>query len=331
MVLRLDSSDLGSKVEIKGTLYLTTIRIVFVPSVMNTYFTAIDLPLQGITDDKFEQPIFGSNHLMGTIAPVPGRGLVNPAKFRLYFHDGGAGTFLHVYFGLMEKIHHAPRVSVTSHPPPLFTPPQMQSFMEEQQAYIDPSDPSVLYIAQPEVTQVMAPGIQPNSGVPNGGWGVPPSNNPGMYPPPTTTAVQTQYSEDPTNPTKPTPTAPPSYSSTSSSTTTIITSGIPPSQVNQLPPVNPSYANFSTTSSTQPQPNPAYYNSNSGYGPPAMIYNQQQPQQAPPNSYPPTAYPPTAYPPTGYGPPAMYAPQQPGQQPAPNSQYGNTTVIRGLF
>jgi hypothetical protein len=335
MVFRIESSELGSKVEIKGTLYLTTIRIVFVPSITNTYFTAIDLPLQGITQDKFEQPIFGSNYLQGTIAPVPGRGLINPAKFRLYFHDGGAGTFLHVYFGLMEKLHHTPRVSVNTHPPPLFTAPQLQSFIEEQQAYVDPSDPSVLYIAQPEVTQVTAPGVIPNTGVPNGGWNnFPPPQQPmpsssgsqgssGYYVGGNAPMMMNQNNnldEDPSVPSYPSKSSvssyppqqtgvPPSVPNmypppvSSSSTTTIITSGIvvpPSSSPSSVPQINPTYANYATNNSNayppmSSQPQPNPAY-NSGYGAPVMMYNQQQPSS---QTMPPNnSYPPTmTYPP----------------------------------
>jgi hypothetical protein len=62
----------GALVERAGSLYLTSLRIVFVLDRPEEHLTGVDIPLATLADADFNQPLFGANNLSGTIAPVRG-------------------------------------------------------------------------------------------------------------------------------------------------------------------------------------------------------------------------------------------------------------------
>jgi len=161
--IQLDADILGvRKYQHKGSLYLSTLRMVFVkdpsagvgwfgmggetPSDMITF----DLPLSLVRNEKFNQPIFGCNNVEGVCLPLPG----TPANthFRLSFYEGGVGTFLPLFFDLLNRN----RLGPVHSPSGLggdFTS-QLQSGRFMQAAYIDPNDPTTLYIqTQPAQAQ----------------------------------------------------------------------------------------------------------------------------------------------------------------------------------
>jgi hypothetical protein len=185
------SSALGRQTLKNARLLVTTLRLCVIADKPNAAgLQAFDLPLAGISQEDFKQPIFvrdhtvallsslgtprslsalpslslslplscartlflsqGANFLQCTVAPVPGRGLESPATAKLYFFSGGAGTFLRVFFALMDKYQRAPEPARAA----WLAPAQMQSWMTQQTAYVDPSDPSRLFLAQPTVAQM---------------------------------------------------------------------------------------------------------------------------------------------------------------------------------
>lgn len=135
-----------AKLSLKGQIYLTTVRISFVPDARTSAVQAVDLPLQGISEEDFKQPIFGSNYLTGTVAPVPGRGLGGPSKFRLYFTHGGCNTFLKFFFAIMEKYKMADEAARRAF---LASQRAVQSFIVDLNAYVDAGDPTTVFIVQP--------------------------------------------------------------------------------------------------------------------------------------------------------------------------------------
>jgi hypothetical protein len=170
VVLKLTSDSPSlSKIEAKGELVVTTVRMCFLPTHPVGAFTGLDIPFSGITGEDFKQPIFGANALEGTVAPVPGRGLDRPARFRLAFNEGGCGTFLHVFFGLIERHRKADEEARRA----FFTAPRaVETFIHEQQAYVDPSDPSILFIVQPAAAAVQPTyAAPPPTSAANAGWG----------------------------------------------------------------------------------------------------------------------------------------------------------------
>ena len=140
-----------------GVIYLTTVRICFVLSQPSATFAAFDIPLQGISGEAFKQPIFGANHLDVTVAPVPGRGLSVPTLVQLTFNEGGCNTFLRIFYELMGRVH-AQREAGSG----ALAAPAVPAVLEEvHSAYVAASDPTVLYLVQPQ---------QPQPQPQQGGW-----------------------------------------------------------------------------------------------------------------------------------------------------------------
>jgi len=131
----------------QAMMYLTTSRVVLVPKkpVMmkdGFQFTSFELPLPGLANEKFNQPIFGANYLSGTVPPAPGMGLESEATFKITFHKGGAGTFLRLFFRAIVD---------TRNPQGQNLSMEIQSGNLEALAVTDPSDPSVVYLQQPNI------------------------------------------------------------------------------------------------------------------------------------------------------------------------------------
>ena len=57
----------------QGELHVSTIRMVFVTDGGGGEMQAFDLPMANITNEKFNQPIFGANNITGTVAAVRAR------------------------------------------------------------------------------------------------------------------------------------------------------------------------------------------------------------------------------------------------------------------
>ncbi len=63
--------DLGQGVSERSvTIYLTSLRLVFVPERVEEKFGGLEVPLATLPDGEFNQPIFGANNLTGTAPPV---------------------------------------------------------------------------------------------------------------------------------------------------------------------------------------------------------------------------------------------------------------------
>jgi hypothetical protein len=138
----------------RGLMFLTTSRIVFVsqPPVQlgngAPPFVSFELPLRGLTAEKFNQPVFGANYLSGRAACVPGMGLTGDASFSLTFNEGGAGTFLSLFFRALAESR-LPAEQASAHATLRSTVIATGSFREL--AVIDPNDPSIIYVTQPAI------------------------------------------------------------------------------------------------------------------------------------------------------------------------------------
>ena len=117
--IQLDAEVLGMrKYQHKGDLFLSTLRMVFVRDARASTgwfglggeapsdLVAYDLPLSLVRSERFNQPIFGCNNVEGVCLPLPG----TPADthFRLSFYEGGVGTFLPLFFDLLNRNRHGP-------------------------------------------------------------------------------------------------------------------------------------------------------------------------------------------------------------------------------
>lgn len=129
-----------------GNLVLTTLRIVFVcnksvPLGEGMSFDAFDLPLTTLSEEKFEQPIFGANYLRGKVQPIENGGLPGPASFRLTFREGGCGTFLYFFLRALREVRGG---SLT-----LGSIAASGTLQTESAAFVDPNDPTTIYVVQP--------------------------------------------------------------------------------------------------------------------------------------------------------------------------------------
>merc|ERR1712146_49694 len=81
--------------------------------------------------------------MSGHTSPLPGDGAPlagGPSKFSLTFNHGGCGTFLPLFFKLMVEVQPSAQAATSQ---------AAQDGRLSQVAYVDPSDPSVLYLTQP--------------------------------------------------------------------------------------------------------------------------------------------------------------------------------------
>jgi len=169
-VLRRDAVDFevdkvtearGSKLSGRGTAYLSNYRIVFVLSKPVDSIQAFDLPLVYVHEEKFNQPIFFCNNLAGKVHPVipegANRALYAPHFFKIMFKEGGTGTFIPLFMNLIKSIRAAQRMVEEVQPsaPPAEPLPAAPAPVDEmmRHAYIDPSDPTKLYLQQPYESQ----------------------------------------------------------------------------------------------------------------------------------------------------------------------------------
>lgn len=170
----------GGKWAAKGTLYMSSVRMVFVasrptpaPSGAATPLHAFDMPLLYISGEKFNQPIFGCNNISGRVLPVQGSPEAAPSgpsvqlphNFTIYFMEGGVGTFLPVFGNLLRGLRAANPAAASlagaaggasssasreeSSISPLPTSQPVQVLESVRSAYVDPKDPTVVYVEQP--------------------------------------------------------------------------------------------------------------------------------------------------------------------------------------
>lgn len=117
-------------------------------------WAALDIPLLLISSHKFSQPIFGANSLGGAAQAIPGGGFsgAHELRWKLTFKNGGVGTFLPIFFRLMEYIknHMSQQVGEAKEAADgegeevgLLNPMQARQIAE---GYMDPNDPSHVYM-----------------------------------------------------------------------------------------------------------------------------------------------------------------------------------------
>jgi len=134
----------GNKYTAKGFCLLTTSRVVCVNKDKSSLFKCFDLPISYISKETFEQPIFGSNYIGGVCNPLfnllPGN-----IKFKIWFTQGGCGTFVPAFFDVISKVKKSKNNRIDDK--------YMNKFSEgfANNAYIDKSDPSVIYYEQPSI------------------------------------------------------------------------------------------------------------------------------------------------------------------------------------
>ena len=137
----------GSKYTAKGYMILTTARIVCVNKDDKSLFKCFDLPLSLISKESFEQPIFGSNYLYGFCKPLMNL-LPGVIRYKIWFTEGGCGTFVPAFFNVLGNL----RKNENKSPDSKFIN-MVSNGTFAKSAYIDPNDPSILYVEQPSTIQ----------------------------------------------------------------------------------------------------------------------------------------------------------------------------------
>ena len=81
-----------NKVDAYGTLYISTLRMVFVNDKAGSENAAFDIPLATLYKESFNQPIFGANNMTGLSPPLDLPEGADHWKWCISFRNGGVGT-----------------------------------------------------------------------------------------------------------------------------------------------------------------------------------------------------------------------------------------------
>ena len=156
------SSELP-RLRAKGSLVLTSLRMVFVASpnptrVQGVDFSAFDIPLKLLFQEKFNQPIFGCNNMTGVVDPIPGMGLPSRVKWKISFTNGGVGTFLPLFARALKEMRfsNVPTATAANTPTLLNI---VQAGGLQSVAFVDPNDPSTIFVSQPSIPVVEATAV----------------------------------------------------------------------------------------------------------------------------------------------------------------------------
>ncbi|RAL38629.1 unnamed protein product [Cuscuta campestris] len=152
---KIPGPNLG-RVKAKGTIYLSNIRMVFVAKKPVGDFFAFDMPLLYVSDEKFHQPIFHCNNISASVEPVvpenENGALYSTHTIKILFKEGGCGTFVPLFFNLINSVREYHRQQTASMAQPRMDPLQAaQTPVDDmmRRAYVDPNDPTKIFLQQP--------------------------------------------------------------------------------------------------------------------------------------------------------------------------------------
>lgn len=146
-----------NKIDAYGTLYISTLRMVFVNEKQGSEQTGFDMPLATLYKESFNQPIFGANNLTGLSPPLDLPEGADHWKWCISFRNGGVGTFLPFFFQLLQEMRRRMQSASAATATPVAqgsTVPIAQAVPADvaqgfvQAAFVDPSDPTKFYIPQ---------------------------------------------------------------------------------------------------------------------------------------------------------------------------------------
>ncbi|TPX35781.1 hypothetical protein SmJEL517_g01916 [Synchytrium microbalum] len=101
-----------------GSLYLTNLRMIYVPTPLLETLKTFNVPLENVRDGKFVQPWFDANRYEGmlcdllfgslisssAVIPVPHGGLKERGTMKLTFREGGGFEFSSIFQQLRSRI-----------------------------------------------------------------------------------------------------------------------------------------------------------------------------------------------------------------------------------
>lgn len=128
--------------------YLTTHRIILVSSNPTPDFTSFDIPIATLYNESLEFPFFGNTYLKGSAPPTQNL-LPGHCHFKFWFMKGGCDKFVK---DLNQLI-----IGVRKYKNNMHTFVESSSLYNDirsgkfaQQAYVDPNDPSHVFMQQPK-------------------------------------------------------------------------------------------------------------------------------------------------------------------------------------
>lgn len=145
---------------LKGRLFVTSVRMVFTPHSASAAqnIQSIEIPFRGLWDERFHQPIFAVNNLTASVQYYDGEPFVGELSIKLEFREGGVNTFLPVFNNVLratrsELTREAAATTGGNQPPPIPSQNTVTTPREylpgQNDAFVDPSDPSRIYTTQP--------------------------------------------------------------------------------------------------------------------------------------------------------------------------------------
>jgi len=135
------------KTKATGTLFLTTQRLMFMPKKQSD--RQLDIELQGILTNKFNQPVFGANNISGTALSQGADGAEGTVKWKFAFYSGGVGTFLNVFLRMLAFVRQDDGHVTVAHASYVATPAvaEVVEQLVGSAAPMDASDPSEVWIS----------------------------------------------------------------------------------------------------------------------------------------------------------------------------------------
>ena len=129
---------------------MTTCRLVLLNSKnKDSPFKAFDIPLALLIKEKFQQPFFGANYIEGTVMPLMNI-LPGNSDFKFWMMEGGCNTFVHSFLSLVNGI----RKNKNKGPDQNLIN-QINNGTYSKTAFLDPNDPSIIYLEQPKVVKLL--------------------------------------------------------------------------------------------------------------------------------------------------------------------------------
>lgn len=151
--ITLDATIDGEQYRLRGFAVLSNLRIVFVATEPAS-ISAVDLPLAHLREERFNQPIFGCNNITGVTAPIAGGNVRSDIRWQLSFREGGVGTWLPWFFCCIKQMRRHMAALAAGQAPDMPAP----SAQALRQAYVDPADPSKLFVVEEEDVRGAPPG-----------------------------------------------------------------------------------------------------------------------------------------------------------------------------
>ena len=139
---KLTSEDNG-KHEGEGILFLTSNRLVIIPTKHNSAFKSLQIPLKIIYDETFKQPFFGKNYLFAKCQQIFASPFGN-FSIQIWFRNSHAGTIINALFTLLDSLRHN---NNKKHDDNIINSLKENNFTKY--FAIDPDDPSDIYQIQP--------------------------------------------------------------------------------------------------------------------------------------------------------------------------------------